>query len=165
MEEMFPEEKIAEHRAVKRRMRRAGIATKIADGEGHRGGIPEKLLAERFEAEEGEGESGPLFDINQPDMNENGFLRMRALAALSARHDLTIAPHNFGSKMGFWSQVHLGLTAANWEFSETDDSAFPALEAPGIRIERGLASITGEPGLGVTLREEKLEKPILALEA
>jgi L-alanine-DL-glutamate epimerase-like enolase superfamily enzyme len=41
MEEMFPEEKTAELREVKRRLRAGGLPTKIADGENHVGGIPE----------------------------------------------------------------------------------------------------------------------------
>ncbi len=160
MEEMFPEEKVAEHREVKRRMRAAGMATKLADGENHREGIPPALRAERLET----GKPEPLFDIDQPDMVANGLLRIRSIAAACARDGLTIAPHNFASKMGLWLQVHLGLVTPNWEFSEGDDSAFPALEARGIRIARGQASLAGEPGLGVAVVEEKLEKPSLTID-
>src|SRR6185295_13977010 len=39
MEEMFPEEKLAETREEKRRLRAAGLKTKLCDGEGHLGGI------------------------------------------------------------------------------------------------------------------------------
>lgn len=61
-------------------------------------------------------------------------------------------------------QVHLGLVTSNWEFSETDDSAFPGIDVPGIILQGGQASLSGLPGLGIALRDEKLEKPALVLE-
>ena len=158
MEEMFPEEETAELSEVKKRLRAGGLPTKIADGENHVGGIPEKYFAERLEGRE------PLFDINQPDMNATGFLRLQAAAAASARHGLSVAPHNFGSKLGLYAQVHLGLVTPNWEFCETDDSQFPAFDARGLRLRKGVAQLTGEAGLGVILREEALEKPRIVFE-
>jgi len=157
MEEMFPEDKITDLREVKRRMRAAGIATKLADGENHRDGIPLNICAERFERE-------PLFDIEQADMNANGYVRIQAIAGTRTKYGMTVAPHNFGSKLGFWSQVHPGLVTPNWEFCETDDSQFPALRAEGIQIRKGLASLTGAPGLGVQLDDTKLEKPSTMIE-
>lgn len=156
MEEMFPEDRVDDLREVKRRLRAARIPTKLADGENHRDGIPLKICAEKFRNE-------PLFDIEQADMNANGYLRMQAIARARAQFRMTVAPHNFGSKLGFWTQVHLGLITPNWEFCETDDSQFSALRPEGIQIKKGLASLTGAPGLGVTLDETKLEKPSLSL--
>jgi L-alanine-DL-glutamate epimerase-like enolase superfamily enzyme len=159
IEEMFPEDKTAELREVKVRIRAAGLPTKLADGENHVGGIPEKYLSERWDGEK------PLFDINQPDMNATGYLRLQSAAATSAKNGLTIAPHNFGSKLGFYAQVHLGLVTANWEFCETDDSQFPAFDPRGFRIRKGVAQLTAESGLGVRLREDALEKPSFTAEA
>jgi galactonate dehydratase len=162
MEEMFPETLVGETREVKRRMRAAGIATKLADGENSRNGVPEELCAHRCDGPAG---PEPLFDINQPDMNANGYLRMTALARRSQAHEMTVAPHNFGSKWGFYSMVHLGLVTPNWEFCETDDSQFPALRPEGIVVENGKARLTGMPGVGVVLDESKLEKPTVTFEA
>ena len=161
MEEMFPEDNVADLREVKRRMRAAGVSTKLADGENRRDGIPQKICAEVFRGPRGEE---PLFDIEQADMNANGYLRMQAIAGERAKFRMTVAPHNFGSKLGFWSQVHLGLVTPNWEFCETDDSQFPALRPDGIQIKKGVASLTGAPGLGVILDESKLERPSAIIE-
>ena len=158
MEEMFPETLVKETHEVARRMREAGLKTKLADGENDRDGIPEELCAER-------AEGLPLFDINQPDMNENGYLRMTSLARRSAAHGMTVAPHNFGSKFGFYSMVHLGLVTPNWDFCETDDSQFPALRPEGIAVENGKVKLSGMPGLGVVLDETKLEKPTIEFNA
>jgi L-rhamnonate dehydratase len=163
MEEMFDEERAAEARELKHRLRAAGLATRLADGETHQGGIPSWLLAERLAGPDGSEE--PLFDIDQPDMYANGFVRMAAIAQDCARHGVMVAPHNFGSKLGFYPQVHLGLVTPNWAFSETDDSAFPALRAEGFRIADGRAELTGAPGLGVTLDEAWLDEPTFLLQA
>lgn len=163
MEEMFDEESTATAREVKRRLREARLAVKLADGETHPGGIPAQLLAERFAGPDGRKE--PLYDIDQPDMNTSGYCRLRAVAADCARHGLTLAPHNFGSRLGFWSQVHLGLVTPNWAFSESDDSAFPALRGDGFHLNEGQVALTGMPGLGVTLDEAHLDAPVLDLRA
>ena len=161
MEEMFPEDNVADLREVKRRLRAAGIPTKLADGENFRDGIPLKICAEMFK---GSGKEEPLFDIEQADMNANGYVRMQAIARNRAKYWMKVAPHNFGSKLGFWSQIHLGLVTPNWEFCETDDSQFPALRPDGIRIKDGMASLTDAPGLGVTLDESRLEQPSTVIE-
>ena len=162
MEEMFPETLLGELREVKARMRKAGLKTKIADGENFVGQIPLKFRQERFEGPTG---SEPLFDVDQADMNAGGFLRLRESARQAKTYGMTIAPHNFGSKMGLYAQVHLGLVTPNLEFCESDDTQIPALEPRGIQFGKGHARLTDEPGLGVVLREEALEKPQLTLEA
>jgi L-alanine-DL-glutamate epimerase-like enolase superfamily enzyme len=161
MEEMFSEKKVSELREVKKRLRTARLATKIADGEDHIGGLPEKIRAERFDGPNG---AEPLIDIDQADMNASGFLRLRASAHDGGKRGMTLAPHNFGSKMGLYAQIHLALVIPNWEFCESDDSQFPALEPRGFIIEKGVARLTGEPGLGVKLREEMLQKPAFILD-
>jgi L-alanine-DL-glutamate epimerase-like enolase superfamily enzyme len=161
MEEMFPQAKLDETREVKRRLRAAGLKTKLADGEDRLGGIRSELRAERFSFA---NKTEPLFDIDQGDMNQAGYLRLREGAADCARHGMTMAPHNFGSKLGFYAMIHLGLVTPNWEFCESDDTQIPALVPEGFAIQNGRARLTGAPGLGVTLREEKLEKPGVTME-
>jgi L-alanine-DL-glutamate epimerase-like enolase superfamily enzyme len=96
-------------------------------------------------------------------MNTTGYIGLLAAARTSARYGVSLAPHNFGSKLGFYSQVHAGLVTPNWEFSEADDSTFPALRADGFHLEKGRAELTGLPGLGVTLDEAHLDRPTLDL--
>jgi L-alanine-DL-glutamate epimerase-like enolase superfamily enzyme len=158
MEEMFSEKHLEETREEKRRLRSAGLKTKLADGENGRDGIPNALLAERVGDE-------PLFDIDQPDMNQNGYLRIVAIARRAAANRMTIAPHNFGSKWGFYSMIHAALVTPNWEFCESDDSQFPALRAEGLAVEKGKARLSNAPGVGVVLDESKLDKPLFAFDA
>jgi D-galactarolactone cycloisomerase len=160
MEEMFPETMLPELREVKRRLRTAGLKTRLAEGENHLGGTPPHLRAERFAGANG---NEPLFDIDQPDMNQTGYLRLRENAKDGAARGMTVAPHNFGSKLGLYAMIHLGLTAPNFEFCESDDTQIPAIIPTGIIIRDGKAQLTGAPGLGIAVREEALEKPILEL--
>jgi L-alanine-DL-glutamate epimerase-like enolase superfamily enzyme len=161
MEEMFPDALLPETHELKRRLRAAGLKTKLADGEDNLGGIRPKSRVERFAGPRGEE---PLFDIDQGDMNAAGYLRLRETARDCATRGMTMAPHNFGSKFGFYAMVHLGLVTPNWEFCESDDTQIPALVPAGFSIRKGMARLTGEPGLGLKLNEDKLEKPSLKLE-
>jgi hypothetical protein len=62
--------------------------------------------------------------------------------------------------------VHSGLVTPNWEFCESDDTQIPTLRPEGIKVEKGQASLTGMPGVGVVLDESKLEaKPLFAFNA
>ena len=45
-----------------------------------------------------------------------------------------------------------------------DDSQFPAFDARGFHFSKGVAQLKSEPGLGVTLREDALEKPTTVIE-
>jgi D-galactarolactone cycloisomerase len=156
MEEMFPEVDVASLKELKKGLRAANNPVKLAAGESYGGGIPERVYAQRFEGPKGKE---PLVDVEQADMNAHGLLRLRAKAAAQKELGMTMAPHNFASKLGFYAQVHLGLVTPNWEMAETDDSEFPALRADGIVVEKGMAKLTGQPGLGVTLDETSLKPP------
>jgi L-rhamnonate dehydratase len=161
LEEMFPDMLLPETHELKRRLRAAGSRAKLADGEDNLGGIRQQSRVERFAGPKG---PEPLFDIDQGDMNQAGYLRLREAARDGAARGMTLAPHNFGSKLGFYAMVHLGLVTPNWEFCESDDTQIPALEPTGFSVRKGVAKVTGEPGVGWRLREEHLEKPTLVLE-
>jgi len=60
--------------------------------------------------------------------------------------------------------IHLGLVTPNWEFAESDDTQIPALVPNGFVIRDGFAKLAGEPGLGASVREDRLEKPSVVLE-
>ena len=164
MEEMFPDVMLAETQEVKRRLHAAGLKTKLADGEDNVGGMRKSSREARYATAKAIRDE-PLFDIDQGDMNQAGYLRLRESARDIAPRGMTMAPHNFGSKFGFYAMIHLGLVTPNWEFCESDDTQIPALEATGFSVRKGMARLTGEAGVGWRLREEKLEIPSLVIEA
>jgi L-alanine-DL-glutamate epimerase-like enolase superfamily enzyme len=160
LEEMFPEVDLANMRELKKRLRALGNPVRLAAGESYGGGILEKIYTQRFNGPKG---AEPLLDIEQADINAHGFLYIRAKAVVESKLGMTLAPHNFASKMGFYAQVHLGLVTPNWEICEFDDSDYPALVAEGITLTHGQAKLTGLPGLGVRLQESALSKPSVVL--
>jgi L-alanine-DL-glutamate epimerase-like enolase superfamily enzyme len=162
LEEMFPDALLGETHEVKRLLRAAGLKTKLADGEDNLGGIRKTSRVERFTGPNGRSDE-PLFDIDQADMNQAGYLRLKETARDCATRGMTMAPYNFGSKLGFYAMVHLGLVTKNWEFCESDDTEIPALDAPGFNVRNGMVKLTDEPGVGWRLREEHLQKPSLVL--
>jgi D-galactarolactone cycloisomerase len=165
MEEMFPEEDLMNMFEFKKRLSNLG-SIKLAAGESNPGGLAENVFTQRYRfwnyGEPSVGEE-PLIDVEQADFNSNGFLYLRAKAARQIRLGMTMAPHNSGSKLGFYAQVHLGMVTPNWEASEIDDIEFPALVAEGIELSNGLAKLNGAPGLGVKLRENLLQKPTVEI--
>ena len=162
LEEMIPEANTEGLRKLRLALRAAKNPAKLASGEGSVGGIPESIYTQRVSGPNG---PEPLIDIEQADMNRNGFLHIRTKAAAQRPLGMTFAPHNFGSKLGFWAQVHLGLVVPNWEASEVDDVAFPALHGDGFTVRGGVAKLAGEPGLGVRLDEAALDAPTIDLRA
>ncbi len=141
-------------------LRAAKNPVRLAGGESEVGGLPNATYTRRVAIA---GESDPLIDVDQGDMNRNGFLQIRTKAALQRPLGMTFAPHNFGSKLGFWAQVHLNLIVPNWEASEVDDVSFPALHGEGFTVRDGVAKLTGQPGLGVRLDVAKHDAPTIDL--
>lgn len=160
LEEMFPEEDIPNMHEFKRRLRGARNPAKLAAGESNRGGVAEEIYTHRVDLFNGEE---PLIDVEQADMNAHGFLYLREKAAKQAALGMTMAPHNFSSKLGFYAQVHLGTVTPNWDISEVDDATYPAIIAEGVELKQGFGRLTGAPGLGVTLRAQHLQQPKLEL--
>jgi len=161
LEEMFPEVQIEAMRDFRRKLRESGNPVKLAAGESYPGGIPDQVYSQRLVS--GTGASEPLLDIDQADMNATGYLRIRAKAVLERPLGMTFAPHNFASKMGFYTMAHLAMATPNWEMCEVDDAVYPALRADGFELSRGVVRLTGRPGLGVTLDEKFLNKPSVEL--
>jgi len=161
LEEMFPEEQTEALIKLRQSLRAAGNPVKLAYGESHRGGVPDAVYELRIQVADGRTE--PLVDIEQADMNAHGFLYLRKKAEAQRSLGMTMAPHNFGSKMGLYAMTHLSMVVPNWEICELDDSTFPGIRADGIQVANGVAKCTGSPGLGVALVDEHLASPKLDL--
>jgi len=142
---------------IKNHIHERGLDVKLTDGEVH--GIPREMIRQR--APYGDE---PLFNIDNADMNIRGFFWLMNHARFCRQHGLRIAPHNFGSEIGVYKQVHLGLVVPNFEFAEGDDARYSQYLATGIRIEDGIARLTDDcVGLGVSHDPSQLPKPVLAM--
>lgn len=143
-EEMFPET-VPDCLGFKAFLREHGWDTLVADGESQR----DVWAFEPFVR------AGAL-DALQADMNRFGFEGILAEAHLAAPAGIKVAPHNWGSLIGFYMQLHVGRAVKNFYRAEHDPLSNPALLAEGFRIEDGAADVPDRPGCGLELDEKRL---------
>ena len=150
LEEAFPEDHEL-YRRLRRRMRRAGIKTPIADGENMRSAAEFEpyIQPER------------LFDMLQLDIRTGGILDCRTMSVMGEPHGARAVPHNWGSQVGLLMSLHLAKTQTNIVAAEDDRSTCPALVVKGYEFKDGYYTVSNEPGLGVTINEQFYEAPHL----
>lgn len=100
--------------------------------------------------------------VVQPDVTRSGGLtECRRIADLAERHGVPCIPHVWSTGLIRAASVHLSCAIPNGRYLEYQFSDSPlstALFEDGIRVEDGMALVSGEPGLGVSLNEEVLER-------
>ena len=146
MEEMFPEE-VALNKEFHDFIEEGGWDTLVADFESQK-----EVEAFRPFMEAG------CIDVLQGDMNQFGVEGIIAEAALAKPYGGRVAPHNWGSLLGYYIQVHLGKVIENWYHAEHDALTTPAITPIGFEIADGFTTVTEMPGLGLKINEEALEK-------
>jgi len=143
LEEMFPEQVdrclelkgfIAEH----------GWKTLLADGE-----TQSKLDAYKPFIE------AKAVDVFQGDMNRFGFEGILTEAAWCKPKGLRVAPHNWGSLVGYYMQLHVGRAITNFYRAENDPLSNSVLVAEGYKIRKGYSSVPDAPGFGLRINEDK----------
>jgi L-alanine-DL-glutamate epimerase-like enolase superfamily enzyme len=140
-EELFPET-VEDCLALKEFFKEHGRTTAVADGE-----TQGDIDAFRPFMEAG------AIDIYQGDMNRFGFDGILTEAACAAEHGLQVAPHNWGSLVGFYMQLHVGRAITNFYRAEHDPLTSDVLLADGYEIKSGLATVPDAPGCGLTINE------------
>lgn len=147
IEEMFPED-VDKYLELKQFIRENGWDTLIADGETQREVEP---LIPFMKAN--------AIDVYQLDMRQQGIEGILREAALARKHgDGLIAPHNWGSLIGYYMQLHVGRAVPNFYMAEHDPLHSDVLVADGYRLEEGYAHVPDAPGFGLTLDEERFEQ-------
>jgi L-alanine-DL-glutamate epimerase-like enolase superfamily enzyme len=145
MEEMFPEQ-VEACLKLKEAFRQRRLSTLVADGE-----TQDKLenLKPLIEAR--------AVDVFQADMKRFGFEGILTEAQWAAASGLKIAPHNWGSWIGFYLQLHVGRAVKNFYMAEHDPLTNNVLRAPGFEIRDGSASVPAQAGLGITLDSQAFQ--------
>jgi L-alanine-DL-glutamate epimerase-like enolase superfamily enzyme len=140
-EEMFPET-VEECLELKAFFRQHHWSTLLADGEGQQQieGFQPFIAAQAM-------------DILQGDMRHFGFADTLQVAEWARPQGIWIAPHNWGSLIGYYMQLHVGRAIANFFAAENDPLATPVLIADGYAIANGLATVPGAPGFGLSVNE------------
>jgi L-alanine-DL-glutamate epimerase-like enolase superfamily enzyme len=143
VEEMF-EETVDDCLALKRFIGERGLKTLLADGE-TQGDLD--VFKPFIEAK--------AIDVLQGDMNQFGFEGILAEAAWALPAGIRVAPHNWGSLVGFYMQLHVGRAIKNLYMAENDPSSNEILVAEGYEIKNGYCSVPDVPGFGLTINEQE----------
>jgi len=143
LEEMFPEE-VEKCLELKRFISQHGWKTLIADGE-----TQSKLDAYKPFIE------ARAIDIFQGDMNRFGFEGILTEAAWCKPQGLQVAPHNWGSLVGYYMQLHVGRAINNFYRAEHDPLSNAVLIADGYDIRDGSVGFPDAPGFGLKIDEDK----------
>lgn len=156
MEEMFKED-IDQYIQLKQVIRAHKWSTLIADGETQQ--HPEQLKP-FIDAQ--------AIDILQGDMRCFGFEGILTEAAWCREKNLRVAPHNWGSLMGYFMQLHVGRAIDNFYRAEHDPLQSDVIRMPDIKITNGYTQISDTPGMGLIINEENFSqqiKPVYDLKA
>ncbi len=148
LEEMFPED-VDDYHKLKTYLRARGFDALIADGETQRNVEPLKPLM-RAQA----------IDVYQLDMRRMGFEGILEEAALARAHGGLVAPHNWGSYVGFHMQIHVGHAVDNFYMAEQDPATTDILVSDGYTVKEGRCAAPDTPGFGLQLDEEKFRSQV-----
>jgi L-alanine-DL-glutamate epimerase-like enolase superfamily enzyme len=101
-------------------------------------------------------------DVCQPDVAiAGGITETQRIAALAAAHDLTVAPHLWGSAILFAAGLHLAISTPCvnlLEFSRGHNPLLNDLVEEAVALEDGHVLAPTGPGLGLTLRRDFVER-------
>jgi L-alanine-DL-glutamate epimerase-like enolase superfamily enzyme len=143
LEEMFPED-VDNCLSLKEFIREQGGQTLVADGETQSDLSAFRPFIERR-----------ALDVLQGDMNRFGFEGILTEAAWAEPAGIRIAPHNWGSLVGFYMQLHVGRAITNFYMAEHDPLANGVIIADGYEIRDGTCGVPAAPGFGLAIDEEK----------
>ncbi len=134
VEELFPET-VEECLELKGFMKEHGWSTLLADGE-----TQSKLdVFKPFIA-------AKAIDVFQGDMNHFGFEGILTEAGWAREQKLLVAPHNWGSLVGYYMQLHVGRAIDNLYRAEHDPLSTPVLIAEGYDRKDGVTTVPATPG-------------------
>lgn len=142
-EEMFPET-VDDCLAFQAYLRDNGWDTLLADGETQSDLDVFRPFIDR-----------KAIQVYQADMKRFGFEGILTEAAWAAPQGLQVAPHNWGSWIGYYMQLHVGHAIPNFYRAEHDPLANELLIADAYSIKDGDATLPDAPGLGITVDESR----------
>jgi len=143
VEEMFPES-VEACLELKRFIKSHGWKALVADGE-----TQDTLDAYKPFIK------AKAVDVFQGDMNRFGFEGILTEAKWACQQGLLVAPHNWGSLVGFYMQLHVGRAITNFYRAEHDPLSNDVLIADGYAIKDGLAAVPDAPGFGLRINETR----------
>jgi L-alanine-DL-glutamate epimerase-like enolase superfamily enzyme len=145
-EEMFPQN-VAHYTALRERMEKAGIRTKIAEGENETeiSAFLPYLNPRR------------LYDVVQMDIRRGGLIDNAELARVAAEAGAESVPHNWGAQIGGLMGLHLSRAVKPVPAAEDDRSICDVVNADGYEFRDGYYSVPDKHGLSLTVDQKLYE--------
>jgi len=147
IEEPFPED-AAQYTELRKRMRRAGMKTMIADGEN----LTRAVEFEPFL------KPNRLVDVMQLDIRTSGLLGNLEAARLGRPAGAACIPHNWGSQVGLFMALHLAKAVENVPMVEDDRSTHDVIRGAGYEFRDGMYTVPDSPGLSLKVDEDVYER-------
>ena len=91
-------------------------------------------------------------------MKRFGFEGILEESAMASEQNLLVAPHNWGSLVGYYMQLQVGRAIPNFYRAEHDPLSTPILIDEGYSRKDGLATVPDTPGCGLRIDEEAFAK-------
>jgi L-alanine-DL-glutamate epimerase-like enolase superfamily enzyme len=148
VEELFPEV-VEECLELKRFIKDNGWSTYLADGETQSNlDVFKPFLKAK------------AIDVYQADMNRFGFEGILTEAAWAKEAGALVAPHNWGSLVGYYMQLHVGRAVTNLYRAEHDPLSTEVLIADGYERKDGASTVPAAPGFGLSIDEKKFASDV-----
>jgi L-alanine-DL-glutamate epimerase-like enolase superfamily enzyme len=148
VEELFPEE-VEPCLELKEFMAANGWKTLLADGETQgRLDVFEPLVAAK------------AVDVLQGDMKRFGIEGILEEAAMARPQGIQVAPHNWGSLLGFYMQLHVASAIDNFYRAEHDPLSTDVLVGDGYTIRDSSADVPERPGFGLEINQQRFADSI-----
>ncbi|GMU21080.1 MAG: racemase [Phycisphaerae bacterium] len=143
IEQMFPKD-VKKCLELKAFIREKGWKTLVAEGEND-----SRLDAWKHFIEQ------EAVDVLQGDIIVFGFEGVAEYAAAGHPHGIRVAPHNWGSNIGYHMQLQVGRALPNFYMAEEDPMTSDLLIAEGYDRKNGLSTVPDVPGVGLRLKEAR----------
>jgi len=147
IEEIFPES-VREYSRLKDLIARAGLKTRVADGENLR--EPEEFISYV--------QPRRLMDVLQLDIRNGGILKCREVGRMADAAGGEARPHNWASQLGGIMAMHLAKACPGVTGVEDDRSTCDALIPNGYSFRGGFYTVPDSPGLSVAIDEKAYKK-------
>ena len=73
-------------------------------------------------------------------------------------HGGRIAPHNWGSLIGFYMELHIGRAISNFYRAEHDPLSSDVIVADVYQITDGVVNVPDSPGFGLSINDAALAR-------
>ena len=99
-----------------------------------------------------------MVDVLQADMRRLGFEGIMEEAAIGRPRGCRVAPHNWGSLIGYYMELHTGRALDNFYMAEHDPLRTTLIVADGYSIKDVKATVPDTPGMGLKVNEAEFGK-------